>query len=102
MSTDTKGFDEDGEVEFFKLRLFVAGTSPVSVRAINNLQAVLKEKLEGRYELEIIDIHQQPELAENENITAVPMLIKTEPVPKRLLIGDMSETNRIMRAFNLM
>src|ERR1700743_2433056 len=102
MSINATGFDEDDEVGFYKLRLFVAGTSPVSVRAINNLQAVLKDKLEGHYELEIVDVHQQPELTENENITAVPMLVKTEPVPKRLLIGDMSETNRIMRAFNLL
>ena len=102
MSIEHTGYDEDDEVGFYKLRLFVAGTSPVSVRAINNLQTILKERLEGHYDLEIVDVNQQPKLAEDENITAVPLLVKTEPAPKRLLIGDMSQTARILRAFNLL
>lgn len=85
----------------FRLRLFVAGSSPISIRAINNLQALLEKHLKGRYELEIIDVHQQPALTQSENITAVPMLIKTSPLPKRLLIGDMSDSDKLLRALNL-
>lgn len=85
----------------YRLRLFVAGSSPVSIRAINNLQALLEEHLGGRYELEIIDVHQQPDLALTENITAVPMLVKSNPGPRRLFIGDMSDTKKLLRAFGL-
>lgn len=89
------------ENEFYRLRLFVAGTSPVSVRAINNLKSILEQYLQGKYELEIIDIHQQPQLVGTENITAVPMLIRNNPTPKRLLVGDMSDIQRVLRGLNL-
>ncbi|MBS7563826.1 circadian clock KaiB family protein [Mucilaginibacter sp. Bleaf8] len=85
----------------YALRLFVAGTSRVSVRAITNLKEVLEQHLKGRYELEIVDIHQQPEMAREENITAVPTLIKRLPVPKRLLVGDMSDKQRVMKGLGL-
>ncbi len=89
------------ENEFYRLRLFVAGTSPVSVRAINNLKSILEQYLQGKYELEIVDIHQQPQLVGTENITAVPMLIRNNPTPKRLLVGDMSDIQRVLRGLNL-
>ena len=92
---------EMSEDASFSLRLFVAGTSPASVRAINNLKEILDEYLRGRYELEIIDAHQQPELARDENITAIPMLIKKAPLPKRLLVGDMSDKERVLRGLGL-
>ena len=85
----------------YLLRLFVAGASPVSVRAINNLQAILNEHLKDRFELEIIDVHQQPELVQSDDVTAVPMLIKQTPLPKRRLIGDMSDTERVLRGLGL-
>jgi circadian clock protein KaiB len=85
----------------YQLRLFVAGNSPVSVRAINNLQKILEEHLKDRYELEIVDIHQQPEWVVTENITAVPLLIKKNPIPKRILVGDMSDTSRVLRGLNI-
>lgn len=85
----------------YELRLFVAGSSPASVRAITNLRAVLEKYLAGNYNLTIIDIHQQPDLAQEENITAVPMLIKKEPLPKRLLVGDMSNTARVLRGLGV-
>lgn len=92
---------EDVENPVYKLRLFVTGTSAVSVRAINNLQEILKEYLCDRYELEIIDAHQQPLLVKSENITAVPVLIKSYPGPKRRLIGDMSDKFRVLRGLGI-
>lgn len=86
----------------YHLSLFIAGTSPASVRAINNLQVILEEYLSGMYELEIVDVRQQPLLAIKENITAIPVLIKKDPLPKRLLVGDMSDTYRVKRGLGLL
>jgi circadian clock protein KaiB len=85
----------------YVLRLFVAGASPVSVRAINNLQVILNEHLKDRYELDIVDVHQQPSLVQTDNVTAVPMLIKKFPLPLRRLVGDMSDTNKVLRGLGL-
>jgi len=92
---------QSNEDNHYRLRLFVAGTSPASVRAINNLGELLEKQLPNQYDLEIIDIHQQPELAQQENITAVPMLIKKTPGPQRLLVGDMSDTGKVLRGLGL-
>jgi len=73
----------------------------VSVRAINNLQAILDQYLKNKYELEIIDVHQQPELVKDEDVTAVPMLIKKQPLPKKRLIGDMSDASRVLKGLGL-
>ena len=95
------GWTDDGENIIHFLRLYVAGTAPVSVRAINNLKAILEQYLPGRYNLEIIDVHQQPELAERDNIAAVPVLLKLEPTPYRLLIGDMSDEVRVLKGLGI-
>ncbi len=102
MDTGDKLKDYANEDEtFYALRLFVAGTSPASARAIGNLKQILDQYLKGKYELDVIDIHQQPELAEKANITAVPMMEKTDPTPKRLLVGDMSNKAKVMRGLGL-
>jgi len=93
--------DETHENPVYSLRLFVAGTSTISLRAITNLNKILEEKLRDRYTLEIIDIHQQPELAQQENITAVPLLVKYSPYPKRFLVGDMSDQQRVLRGLGI-
>lgn len=85
-----------GEDTFYRLRLFVTGTSSISVRAIGNVKEICDQYLKGKYELEIIDIYQQPMLVKDENITAVPMLVQRQPLPKRRLIGDMSDRNKIL------
>ena len=85
--------EDDG---FYSLRLFVTGTSPVSVRAIGNVKEICEKYLPGKYELEIIDIYQQPLLVQSENITAVPMLVQKQPLPKRRLIGDMSDRDKVL------
>lgn len=87
--------------EKYILRLFVSGTSPNSVRAINNLQNICEMHLKGSYELEIIDIHQQPLLVKTDDVAAVPMLIKKFPLPKRKLVGDMSEMDRVLKGLGL-
>lgn len=85
----------------YHLQLFVAGTSSLSVRAINNLNLILTEYLEGKYELDIIDVYQQPEMALQEDVAAVPMLIKKYPAPNRKLIGDMSDKAKVLRGLGI-
>ncbi|HTE24235.1 circadian clock KaiB family protein [Flavitalea sp.] len=83
------------------LRLFITGTSPNSVRAIKNLRDICEEHLKGRYFLEIIDVYQQAVLAKEEQIIALPLLIKKSPGPERRLIGDMSDTGKVLKGLGL-
>jgi circadian clock protein KaiB len=78
------------------LRLYVTGVTPKSQHAIANVKRICEERLEGRYELEIIDIYQQPALATGEQIVATPTLIKKIPAPLRRFIGDMADTEKIL------
>ena len=85
----------------FVLRLYVIGTTPHSKRAIVNIRKICEEHLQGRYELEIVDIARYPTLAEGEQIIAAPTLIKKLPLPLRRFIGDMSQTERILLGLDL-
>ena len=78
------------------LRLYVAGMTPRSVRAIANLKSVCEEYLTGRYDLEVIDIYQQKAIGMGEQIIAAPTLIKKLPLPVRKLIGDMSNKEKVL------
>jgi circadian clock protein KaiB len=78
------------------LKLYVAGRSPRSVNAIANIKKLCEEKLQGRYVLEVIDLYQQPQLAQGEQIIAVPTLIRKLPSPLRRVIGDMSNAERVL------
>jgi|ERR687885_810161 circadian clock protein KaiB len=89
------------EFDKYVFRLYVAGNSPKSVRALQKLTKICEEHLKGRYELEVIDIYQQPELLEQEQIFAVPTLIKKLPLPLQRLIGDMSNTEKIIISLDL-
>ena len=80
----------------YRLRLFVTGTTPRSARAIQNIRAICEERLPGRYDLEVIDIYQHPEHAKAEQIVVTPTLVKLTPFPVRKLIGDLSDTARVM------
>jgi len=80
----------------YVLRLYVTGATPKSVKAIRNIKKICDEHLKGRYDLEVIDIYQQPVLAEGEQIIATPTLLKKLPLPLRRFIGDMSDTERIL------
>jgi circadian clock protein KaiB len=83
------------------LRLYVTGLTPRSARAVNNLRAICDEYLDGRYDLEVIDIYQQPVLAKGEQIIAAPTLVKQLPLPMRRVIGDMSDRERVLRGLDL-
>ena len=93
--------NKDTGAEPYVLRLFITGASPNSIRAVENTKAICEQYLKGRYELEIIDIHQQPRLAEGEDVIAVPLMIKKAPYPERRMIGDMSDTERVLKGLGL-
>jgi circadian clock protein KaiB len=83
------------------LRLYITGATKRSVLAIANLKKICKEYLEGRYELEVIDLYQMPSLAKDEQIIAAPTLIKKLPLPFRRIIGDMSNVEKVLLGLDL-
>jgi circadian clock protein KaiB len=88
-------------VERYVLRLYVTGMTPRSARAVTNLRSICDQYLEGQYELEVIDIYQQPVLTKGEQIIAAPTLIKKLPLPMRRIIGDMSNRERVLVGLDL-
>lgn len=107
--TETKNYIEEFEQalqeacsEKYILCLYITGITPKSTRAIQNIRKICEENLKGRYELEVIDIYQQPLLAKVEQIIAIPTLIKKLPLPLRKLVGDMSDTERILFGLDLL
>ena len=87
--------DEPGQAVYV-LRLYVTGTTPKSTRAIHNLTQWCQEHLAGCYDLEVIDIYQQPALAQAEDIIAVPTLLKKQPLPVQRLLGDLSNAQQLV------
>jgi circadian clock protein KaiB len=85
----------------YVLRLFVTGTTPRSTLAIRNIRALCDEHLAGRYELEVVDIYQQPKVASGEQIIAAPTLIRELPKPTKRMVGDLSNTDRVLIALDL-
>jgi circadian clock protein KaiB len=83
------------------LSLFVTGSTPKSLRAIRNIRALCEDRLCGRYELRVIDIYQHPELVKSEEIVVVPTLIKKLPLPLRILIGDLSNMDRMLLGLDI-
>src|SRR5512142_2739122 len=92
---------EGAASEKYILKLYVTGMTPRSMNAVSNIRKICEEHLKGRYELDIIDIYQQPVLAKGEQIIAAPTLIKKLPLPLRKFIGDMSNTERILLGLDL-
>jgi len=88
--------------ERYVLRLYVTGMTPRSSRAVRNLQEICSEYLAGRFDLEVIDIYQQPVLAKGEQIIAAPTLVKKLPLPMRRIIGDMSNRERVLVGLDLL
>lgn len=89
------------ELDRYVFRLYVAGRSPNSIRAIQNITKICEEYLQGKYELEVIDIYQQPDLVEQEQILAIPTLIKKLPPPLQKLIGDMTNKEQVVISLDL-
>jgi circadian clock protein KaiB len=85
----------------YVLKLYVTGHTPRSIQAIAAIRAICEEHLLGRYELQVIDIYQQPLLAEGEQIIAAPTLIKELPLPLRKLVGDMSNVEKVLLGLDL-
>ena len=92
---------EDVDVVIVDLRLYVAGQSPKSIRAIENLRRMCDEYLPGRYRIEFIDLLENPELARAAEIIAVPTLVRRLPLPIRTIIGDLSDTDRVLVGLQL-
>lgn len=86
----------DTDPDFWKLRLYVAGASPKSLKAFANLRKLCEEHLRGRYEIEIIDLVKQPALARTDDIVVIPTLVRALPEPIRKIIGDLSDPERVM------
>ncbi len=84
------------------LKLYITGLTSRSARAIENLQVICQKHLPGRYELQVIDVYQQPELARTEQVVAIPTLIKKLPLPLRRLIGDMSDEERVLVGLDIL
>ena len=102
----TWGFGEptaeaDADGQMFDLRLYVAGQSPRSVRAVENLRKVCDEHLAGRYRVEVIDLLVNPALARGDEIVAVPTLVRKLPDPIRKIIGDLSDTDKVLVGLQL-
>jgi len=93
--------EQHKEGEKYLLRLYVTGMTPRSTAAVENIKAICEQHLHGRYELEIVDVYQQPTLAKGEQIIAAPTLIKKLPLPLRRFIGDMSQTDKILVGLDL-
>jgi len=87
--------------EIWELRLYVIGRSPKCARAIENLQAACEQHLAGRYHIEVVDLRESPRLAADDQILAVPTLVRKLPPPIRKIVGDLSNTDRLLVGLQL-
>lgn len=83
------------------LRLYVAGQTPKSITAFRNLKAICEEQLKGKYQIEVIDLLKNPQLCREDQILAIPTLVRKLPVPVRKIIGDLSNTDRVLVGLDL-
>jgi len=88
-------------VNKFRFKLYVAGQTPRSQQAVTNLRQLCEESLPGRYDMEVIDVLQHPDLAEDERILATPTLVKLSPTPIRRVIGDLSDFPKVRMGLEL-
>ena len=100
-SIDRTEMADHVEEEIWHLRLYIADGSPKSLRAQANLRTLCEEHLAGRYEIEIIDLVEDPSLARSDDILAIPTLIRRLPEPLRRIIGDLSNTERVLVGLRL-
>lgn len=97
----TKGKNAEAPVEKWELRLYTAGQTPKSLAAFRNLKKVCEEHLPGQYEIEVIDLLQNPRLAKDHQIVAIPTLVRKLPNPIRKIIGDLSDVERTLVGLDL-
>jgi circadian clock protein KaiB len=98
--TNSKTSSTQSTTEYV-LCLFITGATPNSVRAVENIKEICEQHLKGRYKLEIVDVYQQADIAKKEQLVALPMLLKKQPMPKKRLIGDLSDTAKVLNALGL-
>ncbi|MRG93974.1 circadian clock KaiB family protein [Polyangium spumosum] len=96
MTSHVNGVDHDLSPEIWELRLYVAGQTRKSLLALSNLKRLCEEHLAGKYSIEIIDLLVNPKLAEGDQILAIPTLVRRLPEPIRKIIGDLSNTERVL------
>lgn len=95
-------WNDDDEVDnHFELNLYIAGASTNSIRAVANLREICEKYIKERYTLRVIDVHQEKSLASQQQLVALPMLIKSRPYPERRLIGDMSDTQKVLKGLGI-
>jgi circadian clock protein KaiB len=94
--------DSSSDDEVWYLRLYVAGESPKSVQAFANLKALCEDHLDHPYEIEIVDLLQNPRLARGDEILAIPTLVRRLPAPMRKIIGDLSNTDRVLLGLQML
>ena len=90
-----------GKLETYILRLYIAGQTTKSMTAFNNLKKICEEHLEGRYQIQVVDLLKDPQLASGDQILAVPTLVRKLPLPIRKIIGDLSNTERVLIGLDL-
>jgi circadian clock protein KaiB len=109
MNSNTKTSEKNAQIRVsvkstgdeWVLRLYVAGQTPKSINAFKNLKAICEDKLDGKYEIEVIDLLVNPQLAGDDQIFAVPTLVRKLPIPVRKIIGDLSDTERVLVGLDL-
>jgi circadian clock protein KaiB len=98
---ETETFEPLSEDEIYTLRLYVAGQTKKSLTAFANLKGICEEHLKGRYRIEVIDLLENPQLAKGDQILAIPTLVRRLPPPVRKIIGDLSNTERVLVGLDL-
>lgn len=99
MNASSNGHSKERLLE---LRLYVAGQTPKSLAALSNLKKICAEHLKGKYKLHVIDLVKTPQLAQNDQILAIPTLVRKLPEPIRKIIGDLSDQNKVLVGLNLL
>jgi len=99
--SDSRAAPESSVVQTYQLRLYVAGQTPKSVLALANLKQICEEHLRGHYEIEVIDLRENPQLASGDQILAVPTLVRRLPEPIKKIIGDLSNRERVLVGLDL-
>ena len=95
------GGAREKKLDTYVLRLYVAGQTPKSMTAFDNLKKICEEYLEGRYQIQVVDLLKNPQLASGDQILAIPTLVRRLPKPIRKIIGDLSNTERVLIGLDL-
>jgi circadian clock protein KaiB len=93
--------DVEESHDFYELRLYVAGQTPKSIAALDNLKKICEERLKGMYHIEVIDLVKNPQLARGDQILAVPTLVRKLPTPIKKIIGDLSNKEKVLVGLDL-